>query len=203
MDAFFVNVHVLHHAEDAGIPLVVGGQPQRRGVVSSASYEARQFGVRSAMPTAHARRLCPELKIVPPVWSQIKSCSRQVMAVLSDFGPLEQISVDEAYVDLSAAAEPEQAARTIQAQVKTRTKLPASVGLATSKLVAKVASDEGKPEGCVFVAPGAEARFMAPLPTRVIWGIGPKTAEKLAGQGIDTCGQLAAAEEPVLRRLFG
>lgn len=203
MDAFYVNVHLLDHPEDAGIPLVVGGRPDQRGVVSSASYEARHFGVRSAMPTAQALRLIPKLKIVPPDWSRIKECSRQVMAVLEPFGPLEQISVDEAFVDLGGWPDPETQARTIWERVPAETGLPASVGLATSKLVAKVASDFQKPRGLTLVPPNEEAAFLAPLSVRVIWGIGPRTAERLAELDITTCGQLAGTDPNDLRRVFG
>jgi DNA polymerase-4 len=191
MDAFYVNVHLLDHPDDAGTPLVVGGRPDQRGVVSSASYEARRFGVRSAMPTAQALRLVPKLKIVSPDWPRIRDCSRQVMAVLEPFGPLEQISVDEAFIDLGSWPDPEIQARTIWERVPAETRLPASVGLATSKLVAKVASDFQKPRGLTIVLPGEEAAFLAPLSVRVIWGIGPRTAERLADLEIKTCGQLS------------
>lgn len=203
MDAFYVNVHILDHAADAGVPLAVGGRPEHRGVVSSASYEARQFGVRSAMPTAIALRLIPDLKIVTPDWPRIRECSRAVMAVLEQYGPLEQISVDEAYIDLSQAADPAALAAEIRDRVPGETRLPASVGLATSKLVAKVASDFRKPRGLTVVMPGDEEAFLAPLPVRVIWGIGPRTAERLAALGIHTCGELAATEHEKLRGAFG
>jgi DNA polymerase IV len=203
MDAFYVNVHVLDHSQDAGLPLVIGGQPTSRGVVASASYEARKLGIRSAMPTSTAVRLCPTLKIVPANWPRIRECSRQVMAVLQAYGPVEQVSVDEAYVDLSDTADPLSLAELIRTAVKEQTQLPASVGLASSKLVAKIASDHEKPEGCTIILPGHEAVFMAPLPTRAIWGIGPRTAEKLAALGITTCGQLAGADTAVLQAEFG
>ena len=203
MDAFYANVHILDNPADAGIPLVIGGQPQSRGVVASASYEARKLGIRSAMPTSTAVRLCPALKIIPANWPRIRECSRQVMAILADYGPVEQISVDEAYIDVGEWADPLPLAEAVRTAVYTQTQLPASVGLATSKLVAKVASDHEKPAGCTIILPGHEAAFLAPLPTRVIWGIGPRTAEKLAGLGIQTCGALAAAETAVLRAQFG
>lgn len=203
MDAFYVNVHVLDYPDDAGIPLVVGGSPSGRGVVASASYAARQLGIHSAMPTATAVRLCPTLKIVPANWPRIRECSRQVMGILADYGPVEQVSVDEAYIDLSDWSEPLPLAEKIRTAVKTGAQLPASVGLATSKLVAKVASDHEKPDGCTIVLPGSEAAFLSPLPTRAIWGIGPRTAEKLAAVQITTCGQLAAAETAVLQAQCG
>ena len=203
MDAFFVNVHLLEHPEDAGRPIAVGGRADSRGVISSASYEARRFGVRSAMPSARALRLCPDLKIVGANWSKIRECSRLVMGILEQYGALEQISVDEAYVDLTGDSDPEQTAALLPRRIKAETGLPASVGLGTSKLVAKVASDYDKPEGLTIVLPGTEAAFMAPLPVRVIWGIGPRTAERLAAMQISTCGQLALADEEQLRQRFG
>lgn len=203
MDAFYVNVHLLDHPDDAGAPLAVGGRPDSRGVITSASYEARKLGIHSAMASAHALRLVPHLKIVPPDWPRIKSCSRQVMAVLGDFGPLEQMSVDEAYVDLAQWPDPETVARDVQARVIEETRLPASVGLAANKLVAKVASDHRKPRGFTVVLPGQEAAFLAPLPVRVIWGIGPRTEERLAALGIKTCGELAAHDPERLRARFG
>ncbi len=203
MDAFYVNVHLLDHNEDAGLPLVVGGRPDERGVVTSASYEARRHGVRSAMPTAQALRLVPGLKIVPPNWPHIRHCSQQVMAVLGQYGPLEKMSVDEAYVDVGQWDGAEAVARAIFERVPSETGLPCSVGLATSKLVAKVASDFNKPRGFTVVLPGEEAAFLAPLPARAIWGIGPRTTERLVALGIHTCGELAAADLDRLRGAFG
>lgn len=203
MDAFYVNVHLLDYPEHAAMPLAVGGKPNSRGVVTSASYEARKLGIRSAMPMATAVRLCPTLKIVPPDWSRIRACSKQVMDVLRQYGPVEQISVDEAYIDLSDVVDPLPLVDEMGTAVFTQTHLPASVGLATSKLVAKVASDHEKPQGRTIVLPGFEAAFLSPLSTRAIWGIGPRTAEKLAAIGIETCGQLAIAEIGALRRQFG
>lgn len=203
MDAFYVNVHILDHPEDAGRPLAIGGQPEQRGVVASASYEARKMGIRSAMPMSTAVRLCRDLKIAPANWERIHSCSKQVMAILDAFGPVEQMSVDEAYVDLTAWDNPEEKAAEIRTAVKANTTLPCSVGLASSKLVAKVASDHDKPEGLTVVRPGEEAAFLAPLPTRAIWGIGPRTAEKLANLNIHTCQELALADLGLLQGAFG
>ena len=203
MDAFFVNVHLLDHPEDRGVPVAVGGRPEGRGVVASASYEARRFGVRSAMPAARALRLCPEIKFVGRDWSRIRACSREVMAILRDYGPVEQVSVDEAYVDLSGHADPPALARAIRERVQVETNLPTSVGLAPNKLVAKVASDHDKPQGCTVVRPGEEEAFLEALPVRVIWGIGPRTAERLALMGIRTCGELAAANPGALELEFG
>ena len=203
MDAFFVNVHLLEHPEDVGIPLAVGGQPQHRGVIASASYEARKRGIHSAMPSATALRKCPELKIVGSTWPSVSEKSRQVMDILRQFGAVEQVSVDEAYVDLSETDIPGQMAAEIRRKVKAETGLPASVGLSMSKLVAKVASDHDKPEGCTIVLPGEEAAFLAPLSVRVIPGIGVKTAEKLAELDIKTCGELANKELSELQKQFG
>lgn len=203
MDAFFVNVHLLDHPEDAGIPLVVGGRPEGRGVVASASYEARRFGIHSAMPAATALRLCPQLKFARHNWPRIKACSKGVMDLLNEYGPVEKMSVDEAYVDISEHSQPEALAVLIRERVRRETGLPASVGLATSKLVAKVASDHDKPQGCTIVRPQHEEEFLAPLSVRVIWGIGPRTEERLKEMGINTCGQLAAAEPRALEGVFG
>ncbi|MCA9984656.1 MAG: DNA polymerase IV [Anaerolineales bacterium] len=203
MDAFFVNVYLLEHPEDKGIPLVVGGRPDVRGVVASASYEARAFGVRSAMPAARALQLCPDLKFVGHNWPLIRSSSRAVMSILREYGPVEQMSVDEAYVDLTGTPLPATMAARIRERVKAETDLPASVGLATSKLVAKVASDHDKPEGFTIVTPGLEADFLAPLPVRAIHGIGPRTTERLAQLNIHTCAELAGAELAILQGAFG
>lgn len=203
MDAFFVNVHLLDHPEDRGVPLAIGGKPDQRGVVASASYEARAFGIRSAMPMARAVRLCPTLKIARHNWSRIRESSQQVMGILGEYGPLEKMSVDEAYVDISAHEDVEALVERIRQQVKRETNLPASVGLATSKLVAKVASDYDKPEGCTVVPPGEEAAFLGPMSVRALWGIGPRTAERLAALKVTTCGELAMVEETVLAREFG
>jgi DNA polymerase-4 len=203
MDAFFVNVYLLDHPENRGKPLAIGGRPDQRGVVSSASYEARQFGVRSAMPMGRALRLCPQLIIGSTNWELIRAKSREVMAVLKQFGAVEQMSVDEAYVDLSERINPKIVATQIRRRVKSQTGLPCSVGLATSKLVAKVASDFDKPEGFTIVEPGTEVAFLAPLPTRALMGIGPRTAERLAEIGIETCGDLSTFDTDQLRLSFG
>ncbi|MCO5186353.1 MAG: DNA polymerase IV [Anaerolineae bacterium] len=203
MDAFFVNVHLLDHPQNRGKPLAIGGRPDQRGVVSSASYEARQFGVRSAMPMSQALRLCPELIIASVDWEQVRAGSRTVMSILHEYGPVEPMSVDEAYVDLSERLNPKIIAVQIRNRVKAQTGLPCSVGLATNKLVAKVASDFDKPEGFTIVEPGWEAAFLAPLPTRALLGVGPRTAERLAELGITTCGELAAFNTDALRLTFG
>lgn len=203
MDAFYVNVHCLDHPEHYGIPLAVGGRPNSRGVVASASYEARGFGVKSAMPMARAVRLCPQLTIVPADWSRIKECSLEVMEILEQFGPLERMSVDEAYLDLTGAPDPVAVARRIRDEVRDTTHLPVSVGLSTNKLVAKVASDFDKPNGFTVVPPGREADFLAPMQVRALHGVGPRTEDRLHKLGYRTCAQLARAEPAELRRRLG
>lgn len=203
MDAFFVNVHLLDHPEDRGVPIAVGGNPNGRGVVASASYEARQFGVRSAMPSSRAIKLCPGLKFVRHNWPRIKVCSNQVMEILARYGPLEKMSVDEAYVDVGEHEDPESLALLLRERVRLETGLPASVGLSTSKLVSKVASDYDKPEGCTIVRPGEEGDFLAPLPVRALYGIGPVTATQLNVLGVQTCGDLAGWDLAQLQLSFG
>lgn len=202
MDAFFVNVHLLEHPEDRGKPIAVGGSPNGRGVVASASYEARQFGVRSAMPSSRALKLCPQIKFVRHNWPLIKETSAKVMEILQEFGPVEKMSVDEAYIDVSSQDDPETTALIMRERVKIATSCPASVGLSPSKLVSKIASDYDKPEGCTIILPGEEEGFLAPLPVRAISGIGPATAEKLAQFNIETCGQLATYDFASLYATF-
>jgi DNA polymerase-4 len=208
LDAFFAAVEVLLNSDLAGKPLIVGGRPEERGVVASASYPARAFGVRSAMPTARALSLCPEAIVVPARHGVYRGYSRQVMAILHEVSALvEQMSIDEAYLDLTdqvaAWDDAVKVARGIQNRVQDEVGLSASLGVATNKLVAKVASDHDKPGGLTVVRPGEEATFLAPLPVRVLWGIGPVTADKLAGMGITTVGELAQAAEEELRARFG
>jgi DNA polymerase-4 len=208
LDAFFAAVEALDHPELAGKPLIVGGRPEERGVVASASYAARAFGVRSAMPTARALALCPAAIVVPARHDAYRKYSRQVMAILQETSPIvEQMSIDEAYLDLtghlSAWDEAIDVARKIQQRVWEEVGLSASLGVAANKLVAKVASDRDKPGGLTVVRPGEEAAFLAPLPVRVLWGIGPVTEQKLAELGVATVGQLAKVPEEELRARFG
>jgi DNA polymerase-4 len=208
LDAFYASVEVLENRALEGKPVVVGGRPDQRGVVSSASYAARAFGVRSAMPTAQALSLCPEAVVLPPRHSLYRDYSRRVMAILNAASPLvEQMSIDEAYLDLTAQVavwdEAIEAARQLQQRVRDEVGLSASLGVATNKLVAKVASDRDKPGGLTVVRPGEEATFLAPLPVRVLWGIGPVTAQKLAEMEVTTVGELARVAEADLRAHFG
>lgn len=208
LDAFFAAVEVLEHPELAGKAVLVGGRPEERGVVASASYPARAFGVHSAMPMARALKLCPEAVVLPPRHHLYRDYSRQVMSILRETSPLmEQMSIDEAYLDLTdritAWDEGVEIARGLQRRVKEEIGLSASLGVATNKLVAKVASDRDKPGGLTVVRPGEEAAFLAPLPVRVLWGVGPVTAAKLAEMGVNTVGELAQLSEEVLRARFG
>ncbi|MBC7250808.1 MAG: DNA polymerase IV [Anaerolineae bacterium] len=208
LDAFFAAVEVLEHPELSGKAVLVGGRPEERGVVASASYPARAFGVHSAMPMARALKLCPEAVVLPPRHHLYRDYSRQVMAILREASPLmEQMSIDEAYLDLTDRVtvwdEGVEIARGLQRRVKEEIGLSASLGVATNKLVAKVASDRDKPGGLTVVRPGEEAAFLAPLPVRVLWGVGPVTAAKLAEMGVHTVGELAQLSEEVLRARFG
>lgn len=212
LDAFFCAVEELRNPELRGKPFAVGGSPEGRGVVASCSYPARAYGVHSAMPMAQAVRLCPEL-IVVRHHGGYGEASREVMARVRELTPLvEQISIDEAFLDVSDLPEPlEVLARRLQTRIRDELSLPCSLGGATNKLVAKIANDAGKsrsqtgdyPQAITIVPPGQEAAFLAPLPVRALWGVGPKTEEKLHALGIFTIGQLAAYPERELARLFG
>ena len=219
LDAFFCAVEEQHDPALCGKPFAVGGRPEGRGVVSSCSYAARRFGVRSAMPMGRAKRLCPALIIVPPRHRIYEEVSQQVMERLGRITPLfEQVSIDEAFLDVSDLPEAgETIARRLQAQIRAEFGLPCSLGVATNKLVAKIATDVGKkaalserlrsskgPPNAITVAPpGEEAAFLAPLPTEMLWGVGPKTAARLADLGIHTIGDIAAWPEDDLIHRFG
>jgi len=195
MDAFYASVEQRDRPELRGLPVIVGADPKGRGVVSAASYEARVFGVRSAMPIGKAARLCPHGVFVPVDMEKYARVSDEIMALLGDFSPLvEPVSVDEAFVDLSGTASlfgpPAQAVRQIKQRLRAETGLTASAGLASNKFIAKIASDLRKPDGLVVVETGREAEFLAPLPIERLWGVGKATAKRLAGLGIATIGQL-------------
>ncbi len=196
LDAFFASVEELLRPELAGLPIIVGGPPEARGVVASASYAARRYGVRSAMPTAQALRLCPQAVLVPPRHSVYREFSDRVMAILYEYTPLvEQISIDEAFMDVTGCelrwGEPLELAAGIQRRIKDEIGLSASLGIAGSKLVAKIASDYAKPHGLVLVPHGGEAAFLAPLDIERLWGVGKVTARKLRAAGVRTIGDLA------------
>jgi DNA polymerase-4 len=216
LDAFFASVEQLDNPELRGRPVVVGGPARSRGVVAAASYEARAFGIRSAMPMAVALRLCPEAVRVPPRFERYAQISRQVMDILRRWTSLvEPVSLDEAFLDVTKVAEGgsplagseeksvEAIIRAIKDRVRQEVGLTVSVGAASSRSVAKIASDLGKPDGLVLVPPGTESQFLAPLPVRSLWGVGPKTAERLAAQSITSVGELAERPEEWARGLFG
>lgn len=213
LDAFFCAVEELRRPELRGKPFAVGGKPNERGVVSSCSYAARQFGIHSAMPMARAVRACPELLIVPPDFNAYRAASQQVMAILHEYTALvEQLSIDEAFLDVSDLPDPPlELARRLQGEINGRLNLPCSLGVATNKLLAKTASDRGKgkhrgvtpPNAIEVVPPGQEAAYLAPLPVSALWGAGPKTTARLAELGIRTIGELARLPESVLVRQFG
>ena len=213
LDAFFCSVEELLDPSLKGKPFAVGGNPQGRGVVSSCSYAARKFGVHSAMPMARALSLCPELIVIHHRHGLYGEYSNKVMDILRSYTPLfQQVSIDEAFLDVSDLPKPAGAiAREIQERVDREVHLPCSLGVATNKLVAKVANDFGKsqvksgqaPRQITIVPPGEEAAFLAPLEVQALWGIGPKTSQKLHGQGIHTIGQLAALSVAELEAYFG
>jgi DNA polymerase-4 len=208
MDAFYASVEQRDRPELRGLAVIVGASPGGRGVVSTASYEARRFGVRSAMPISRAVRLCPHGVYLPVDMDKYQRVSGEIMAILGDFSPLvEPVSVDEAFVDLSGTqalfGPPDETVRRIKTRIRTETGLTASAGLAANKFVAKVASDLRKPDGLVIVPPGTEAGFLAPLPVERLWGVGKVLAETLAGMGIATIGQLQGIPAATLARRFG
>lgn len=208
MDAFFVSVELLERPELRGKPVVVGGRPDQRGVVSAASYEARKFGIHSAMPLRTAGRLCPHAIFLDGHHEKYSQWSDRVATILGKFSPIvEMVSIDEAYLDLAGTERlygpPLAAADKLLRTITRSTGLPCSGGLAATRLVAKVASDQGKPRGLVWVAPGMEARFLAPLPIRKIPGIGEVTEKALRALGIETVEQLASHSLEKLEKVFG
>lgn len=217
MDAFFASVEVLDDPSLRGRPVIVGGTGNR-GVVAACTYEARVFGVRSAMPMFKARQLCPQAIVVPGNFARYQAVSSQVHGVFAEVTDLvEAIGLDEAFLDVAPAIRrlgpPVAIAHGIKDRVAEVTGLSCAVGVGTTKMVAKLASRRAKPTaspsgvipgpGVVEVAPGEEAAFVAPLPIRALWGIGPQTAAKLAGVGISTVAELAALDESVLVGLLG
>lgn len=208
MDAFFVSVELLERPELRGKPVVVGGGPDQRGVVTSASYEARKYGVHSAMPLRTAGRLCPHAIFLDGHHERYGEWSDRVATILAKFSPVvEMVSIDEAYLDLGGTERlhgaPLGAADKLLRMITRTTGLPCSGGLAATRLVAKVASEQAKPRGLVWVAPGQEARFLAPLSVRKIPGIGEVTERALRDLGIETVEQLAALPLEKLEKVFG
>jgi DNA polymerase IV len=208
LDAFYASVEVLDNPSLRGKPVIVGGGPDARGVVMAASYEAREYGVQSAMPLRTAGRRCPHGVFLPGRPDRYRELSQQVMAIFADYTPLiEPISLDEAFLDVTASTaafgDGETIARRIKHRVRDEIGLVVSVGVATNKLCAKVASDLRKPDALVVVPPGEEAAFLAPLPIRRLWGVGPQAQAALADYGVTTIGQLAAMPPGTLQRRFG
>lgn len=207
MDAFYASVEQRDDPDLRGKPLVVGGGTNR-GVVAAASYEARQFGIRSAMPIAEAIRRCDHLVRVKPRMSHYKKASDQIFAIFREFTPLvEGLSLDEAFLDVTASVKlfgsPEVIAAKIKKRIRDRTKLTASVGVAENKLVAKIASDLDKPDGLTIVTPDRYWEKLDPLPVRVIPGIGPETLKKLQEIQVSTVRDLRCADDRVLEPIFG
>ncbi len=214
LDAFYCSVEETQNPELIGKPFAVGGKPNERGVVASCSYAARAIGVRSAMPMSRAVQLCRELLIVPGRHKLYEEYSESVMEKLRDLTPLvEQISIDEAFLDISDIREdPVRLALDLQADIRVDLQLPSSVGIASNKLVAKIATEVGKksskrknepPFGFTVVPAGEESKFLAPLPADMLWGVGPKTFARLTELGIHTIGDIAAWPEKELVNLFG
>jgi DNA polymerase IV len=208
MDAFFVSVELLDHPELRGRPVVVGGQPDQRGVVSAASYEARKYGIHSAMPLRTAGRLCPHAVFLDPRHRLYSAWSDRIAAILAKYSPvMEMASVDEAYLDLEGTERvhgpPLAAAHALLGEITAQTGLPCSAGLARTRLVAKVAGDQAKPRGLLWVPAGSEEAFLAPLEVRRIPGIGKVTEAALQALGIRTVGQLACMTQEKLEAHFG
>jgi DNA polymerase-4 len=208
MDAFFVSVELLDRPDLRGKPVVVGGRPDQRGVVSAASYEARKYGIHSAMPLRTAGKLCPHAVFLDGHHDKYREWSDRIASILARFSPIvEMVSVDEAYLDFSGTERihgaPLAATDKLLRTIARESGLPCSGGLATTRLTAKVASDQAKPRGLVWVAPGQEAKFLAPLPVRKIPGIGEVTERALRALGIETVAQLAEHSSEKLEKIFG
>ena len=207
LDAFFASVEQLDHPAWRGKPVIVGGDADKHGVVSTASYEARPYGVRSAMPSSTARRLCPDAIWTHGRFDRYREVSNAIMAILRSETPhVQQVSIDEAFLDVTPTVvnreHPVRVAQRIQRRVE-ELGVTCSIGAGTSKTIAKIASDMDKPRGLTVVYPGSERDFLAPLPVRVMSGIGASAEEKLKSRGIRTLGQLADADLRMLDRVFG
>ncbi|WP_413450536.1 DNA polymerase IV [Georgenia phoenicis] len=206
MDAFFAAVELLDRPELLGRPVIVGGE--QRGVVLSATYEARRFGVHSAMPMSRARALCPQAVVLPPHHDVYTRVSRQVMAILADVTPvMEKVSIDEAFLDVSGArrrlGSPVTIAQAVRERIHRELGVPASVGVAATKFVAKLASSHAKPDGLLLVPRDATVPFLHALPVGALWGVGGRTRERLHVHGIDTVAALAAQPVRTLHRILG
>jgi DNA polymerase-4 len=207
MDAFYASTEVLDDPSLEGKPVIVGGM-SNRGVVSAASYEARVFGVHSAMPIFQAKRLCPNGVYLPPRFSRYREVSRIVMGILADFSPLvEQVSIDEAYIDLTGSrklfGDPGQMARAIKDMIREKTSLTCSIGVANSKLLAKIASDIQKPDGLTIIAPRGVRDFLDSLPIGKVPGIGAKSQKQLSTLGVKMVGQIKRLNPALVHERFG
>src|SRR5262245_28189005 len=208
MDAFYASVEQRDDPSLRGKPVAVGGRPEGRGVVAAASYEARAFGVRSAIPMAQAVRLCPSLVIVPPDFSRYKAASDAVFRIFREVTPLvEPLSLDEAYLDVTENAWREPIATTVARRLKDRirseTGLTASAGVAPNKFLAKIASGWQKPDGLTVISPDRVEPFLRTLPVDALWGVGPVTARKLRERGIEKLVDVRAADPARLREAVG
>jgi DNA polymerase-4 len=208
MDAFYASVEQRDRPELRGRPVAVGGDPDKRGVVAAASYEARTFGVRSAIPMSRAVRLCPSLVIVHPDFTKYRTVSQQVFAIFKSVTPLvEPMSLDEAYLDVTENAWGEElgmnVARRIKQEIRAATGLTASAGVAPNKFLAKIASGWQKPDGLTVIAPGRVEQFLQGLPVDALWGVGPVTARKLRAKGIEKLVDVRTADPKVLRDTVG
>jgi len=208
MDAFYASVEQRDNPSLRGKPLAVGGQPHRRGVVAAASYEARAFGVYSAMSMAKAVRLCPSLVIVPPDFARYRAASNAVFAIFREVTPLvEPLSLDEAYLDVTENAWGEAfgtaVAKRLKERIRADTDLTASAGVAPNKFLAKIASGWKKPDGLTVISPDRVEPFLQQLPVDALWGVGPVTAKKLRARGIDKLVQVRAADPQLLRDTVG
>ncbi|MFB0556376.1 MAG: DNA polymerase IV [Dehalococcoidia bacterium] len=208
LDALFVSVEQALDPKLMGKPVIVGGDPERRGVVASASYEARPFGIHAGMPLSKARRLCPQAIFIQASFSRYREASHKFMEILPDFSPcLEPLGLDEAYLDVTGYEEPygslHQMALALKDRIRSELRLTASVGIATCKVVAKISSDLCKPDGLLEVAPGEERHFLNPLPVARLPGVGKKTEQVLKGMGITTIGELASLPLNIVEKHFG
>ena len=207
-DCFYAAVEMRDRPEWRDVPLAVGGRPETRGVIATCNYVARRFGVRSAMSSARALRLCPKLLIVPPDMARYREASRRVLAIYADFTPLiEPLSLDEAYLDVSGQPHCQgsatRMAQAIRARIRAEVGITASAGIAPNKFLAKVASDWNKPDGQFLVRPDDVDDFVRQLPVEKIWGVGRVTAQRLHDLGAGTCGQLQAWPQAELEQRFG
>ena len=208
MDAFYASVEVRDDPSLRGLPVCVGGPSEQRGVIAAASYEARAFGVHSAMPTARAKELCPDLVLLPADFDKYTQTSRQIMAIFHRYTPLvEPLSLDEAFLDVSGSerlfGDAESIGRAIKKDILKELSLVASIGIAPSKFLAKLASDLDKPDGFRVIRPGELRQVLDPLPVSKIFGVGPRTAKRLQSLGVETVGDLASRDRIDVMKEFG